>query len=100
MLKEVGRYLIENMMADGLPVLTSTHLPSNLTKGSSSGVCSAAVLGDFAQCIVAMWGGLDLMLDPYSLSTLGAYRLVGMQDLDIGFRHGQSFAKAEDILTA
>ena len=96
----VGRYLIENMMADGLPVLTSTHLPSNLTKGSSSGVCSAAVLGDFAQCIVAMWGGLDLMLDPYSLSTLGAYRLVGMQDLDIGFRHGQSFAKAEDILTA
>ena len=96
----VGRYLIQDMMADGIPVLTSTHLPSNLTKGSSSGVCSAAVLGDFAQCVVAMWGGLDLMLDPYSLSTLGAYRLVGMQDLDIGFRHGQSFAKAEDILTA
>jgi HK97 family phage major capsid protein len=96
----VGRYLIQEMMADGFKVLTSTHLSSTLTKGSSSGVCSAAILGNFAQCIVAMWGGLDIMLDPYSLSTLGAHRLVGMQDLDIGFRHGQSFAKAEDILTA
>jgi HK97 family phage major capsid protein len=95
-----GRYLAESLEADGIPILTTSHLPSNLTKGSSSGVCSAVVLGNFAQCIVAMWGGLDLMLDPYSLSSLGAYRLVGMQDLDIGFRHGQAFAKSEDVLTA
>lgn len=47
--------------------------------------------GNFADAIVAMWGGLDLTIDPYSLSKSGGLRLVAFQDIDFVFRHPESF---------
>lgn len=51
--------------------------------------------GDFSSMVIAMWGGLDLMVDPYSLSTSGGTRLVVFQDVDINVRHVESFAYAK-----
>lgn len=47
--------------------------------------------GNWADLIVAMWGGLDLTVDPYSLSTTGGTRIVTFQDIDVNARHVQSF---------
>lgn len=48
--------------------------------------------GNFADAIVGAWGGLDLTIDPYTHSTKGRLRIVAFQDVDIAFRHVESFA--------
>lgn len=83
----------------GYDAYTSNSVPSNLTKGSSSGVCSAICFGNWADMLLFMWGGLDLILDPYSLSTSGGKRVVALQDVDSQLRRVASFAAMQDALT-
>ena len=84
----------------GARAVVSNQVPSNLTKGTSSGVCSAIAFGNWADLIVGMWGVLDLMVDPYSNSTSGTVRVVALQDVDVAVRHAESFAAMLDALTA
>lgn len=48
--------------------------------------------GNFADMIVGLWGGLDLTVDPYSLSKSGGTRIVVFQDVDFVLRRLESFA--------
>ena len=48
-------------------------------------------MGNFADLLVAMWGGLQLMVDPYSGSKKGRLRVVVFQDVDFALRRTQSF---------
>lgn len=48
--------------------------------------------GNFADMIAAMWGGLDLTIDPYSNSKKGRLRIVAFQDIDFAYRNVESFA--------
>lgn len=50
-----------------------------------------AFFGNWQDLVIAMWGGLELTVDPYSLSTSGGLRLVALQDVDMNVRHVQSF---------
>ena len=85
---------------NGYQALVTNQVPSNLTKGTSSGVCSAILFGNLADLIIGMWGGLDLMVDPYTGSTSGTVRVVALQDVDVAVRHAASFAAMKDALTA
>ncbi|MFN3616030.1 MAG: phage major capsid protein, partial [Rubrimonas sp.] len=49
--------------------------------------------GNWADLVMAFWSGLDLMADPYSLSTSGAVRVTAFQDTDNGVRHAASFCR-------
>ena len=84
----------------GYTAATTNLVPSNLTKGTANGVCSAIILGNFADLVIGLWGGLDLMVDPYTLATSGGRRIIALQDADIGLRHVGSFAAMLDALTA
>lgn len=84
----------------GLRVGVSNQVPSNLTKGTSSGVCSALISGVWSDLIIGQWGSLDLMVDPYTNSTSGTVRVVALQDIDIAVRHAVSFSAMKDALTA
>jgi len=84
---------------NGYNVAVTNQVPSNLDKGTSTGVCSAIIFGNFADLIIGMWGSLDLMVDPYTASTSGTVRVVALQDLDIAVRHAESFAAMKDALT-
>lgn len=77
----------------------SNQVPSNLTKGSSSGVCSAILFGNWSDLIIGNWGTLDLIVDPYTASTSGTVRVVALQDVDIAVRHAESFSAMKDALT-
>ncbi len=81
------------------PAASTTLLPSNLTKGSSTGVCSAIIYGNFTDLLLGMWGAIDLLTDPYSLSTSGGTRVTCFADVDIALRHPQSFAAMVDALS-
>jgi HK97 family phage major capsid protein/HK97 family phage prohead protease len=83
----------------GLRAGVSNQVPSNLTKGTSSGVCSAIINGNWSDLIIGQWGTLDLMVDPYTGSTSGTVRVVALQDVDIAVRHAESFTAMKDALT-
>ena len=85
---------------NGYQAAVTNAVPSNLTKGTSSGVASAIIFGQFSDLIVGMWGSLDLMVDPYTGSTAGTIRVVALQDVDIALRNVVSFATMVDALTA
>lgn len=91
-------YLVEDNESNGYPVAVSNNVPSNLTKGSGTAL-SAMIFGDFSTVYIASWGGVDVNVDPYSLSTAGSVRVVVLLDTDIQFRHTASLAKIVDIVT-
>lgn len=48
--------------------------------------------GNYADALVGLWGGLDLISDPYTKSKSGTLTVVGHQSVDFAVRHPQSFA--------
>ena len=89
-----------NTPINGYRAAITNGVPSNLTKGTSSGVASAILFGNFSDLIIGMWGSLDLMVDPYTGSTAGTIRVVTLQDVDVAVRNLESFATMVDALTA
>ena len=57
------------------------------------------VFGEFTALIYGQWGGLDLLVNPYSLDTYAQVRVVIAGYFDIALRHGQSFARINDVIT-
>ena len=86
---------------NGYPIAVTNQVPSNLTKGSSSGVCSAVLMGDFSQAMVGFWGnGLEITVgedqDDFS-KALTSVR--GIVTYDVAVRHAESFAAIKDVTT-
>jgi len=52
--------------------------------------------GNFSDLLVGMWSGVDLTVDPYSLSTTGTIRIVAFQTVDVAVRHAVSFCLGND----
>ena len=73
----------------------------NTVNGYQAGITNQVTAGDlfygnWADLIIAMWGGLDLTVDPYSNSTSGTVRVVGFQSVDTAVRHAVSFCHSND----
>lgn len=84
---------------NGYPARVTNQVRSNLTKGTASGICSAIFFGNWADLVLGLWGGLDILVDPYTHSTSGTMRVVALQDVDFAARHAQSFSAMLDALT-
>jgi HK97 family phage major capsid protein len=82
---------------NGYGVATTTLVPSNLSKGSSSSL-SALIAGDFSQMMVANWGGLELTVDPYSGATAGLTNVVLNAYMDVNLLQPTAFAVCKDIV--
>ena len=93
-----AQFIHDGMGVNGYPMLRSNQVVSNLTKGSGTAL-SACLFGNWADLIYAFWGGLDVLVDPYSLSTAGGIRVVFLQDVDVQLRHTEAFSKCVDIDT-
>ena len=55
--------------------------------------------GVWSNLIVGQWGGIELTVDPYSLSTTGATRIVALAELDVCVRYPEAFAAVLDYTT-
>ncbi len=83
----------------GRRMMISNNVPSNLTKGSSSGVCSAAIYGNFSDLLIGLFGTLELLVDPYSQFQSGGVGIRALQGVDVQVRHPESFGAILDITT-
>jgi HK97 family phage major capsid protein len=78
----------------------TNNVPSNLTKGTSNGVCSSAIFSsDWSMFVLGLFGGLDVTVDPYSLATTGQVRITLNQFIDWLCRQPGAFASMDDALT-
>jgi HK97 family phage major capsid protein len=84
---------------NGYNAFVTNAVPSNGTKGTGTAL-SSVLFGNWNDLLIGMWGGLDLMVDPYTNSTSGTVRVVALQDVDVALRHPESFAVIKDATTA
>ena len=84
----------------GRRMFVSNNVPSDLTKGSSSGVCSAILYGDFSQLMVAVFSELEVLIDPFTDFSKATTGIRAITSIDIGIRQPSAFAAMQDALTA
>ena len=85
---------------NGYNAEVTNQLPSNLTKGTSTTVCSTAIFGVWSELLVAQWGNLEIVVDPYSYVNQNMIQVVSFIMADVGVRHPLAFAKIDDIWTS
>jgi hypothetical protein len=80
-----GMFVLENGQANGYNVIRTQQA----TAGN-------VYFGNFSDCMIGMWGGLDLTVDPYTSSNTGTVRVVALQTVDVALRNPVSFAYNND----
>lgn len=65
---------------------------------SNQGTDGNIYFGNWNDLIIGMFGGLDLIVDPYSGATTGNVTVTCLQSLDIAVRHAASFAYGNDTI--
>ncbi len=65
-----GAAIMEGDMANGYPVLVSSAIPTGAT--TSKGI----IYGNWNDLIIGQWGGLDIIIDPYTQAIAGKVRLI------------------------
>jgi HK97 family phage major capsid protein len=84
---------------NGYRAAVSNNVPFNLTKGTSTTVCSSALFGsDWSMAVLGLFGAPDVTVDPYTLAATGQVRITINQYADFGVRHPGAFAKNDDLL--
>ena len=83
----------------GKETYSTSNVPSTLTKGSTSGTCSAIIYGDFENLVVGQYGGIDLVIDPASQAIGGKTRIVMSQYVGVAVKQPAAFAAILDATT-
>jgi HK97 family phage major capsid protein len=84
---------------NNIPYLVTSNLPNNLTKGTSSSNCSAVIAGDFSNLKVCQWGGLDIVIDPYTNAAEGQTRIICNTYWDTTIKRAGTIVKTLDLIT-
>ena len=85
---------------NGYRAAVTNNVPSNLTKGTSTTICSAAIFSsDWSMGVLGLFGAPDITVDPYTKADTGQVKITLNQFADFGVRQPAAFAKIEDILT-
>ena len=82
--------------------LQSTNLvPSTLTKGTSTGVCSPLIFGLWSDLLLGYWSELDVLVNPYESTAYskGNVQIRAMATMDVQVRQPASFAAIQDLTT-
>jgi HK97 family phage major capsid protein/HK97 family phage prohead protease len=97
--------LSNNPIVDGMTTFlgeragVSNQVPSNIDKGGSGPVLSAALYGNWGEALIGEWGGLELAVSTEALLLSGGIRFVARKSVDLALRHPESFSAIQDIIT-
>ena len=86
----------------GYPLASTNLVPSDLDKGTSIGVCSALIFGNWSDLLIGYWSTLDVLVNPYESTAYskGNVQIRAMLTCDVAVRHPESFAAIQDLTTA
>jgi HK97 family phage major capsid protein len=93
-------YIWDKNEVNGYPAYVTNAVPSNLTKGNQSEVCSAMIFGDWSKLHIGQWGNIDIIADPYSLKKKAEVEVTVISYGDIGIIQPEAFAACKDIKTS
>lgn len=84
---------------NGYRVAVTNNVPSNLTKGTSTTICSSTLFGsDWSNVVIGLFGAPDITVDPYSLAATGQVQITLNQFADLQHRQPATTAKIDDLL--
>jgi HK97 family phage major capsid protein/HK97 family phage prohead protease len=83
---------------NGYPAMASNQIPSNLTKGTSSGICHAIIFGDWSSVLIGEWNALEILPDPYTLGGQAMVRVFAWDMCDTNVRYVSAFSVSKDAL--
>ena len=89
-------YLMNDGKVNGYPFYMSNAIPSNLGSGTAF---SAAIFGNWSEVIVGSWGGLQIIVDPYTAKAEGVLEISAAAYHDVLVRTPVAFCKIVDITT-
>jgi HK97 family phage major capsid protein len=84
--------------AVGYPILASTQIPTNLSKGTSTN-CSELYFGNWSDLLIGQWGGLSILASPHAGDAFAkdmTWVRVTMV-VDVAVRHPESFCLCSDL---
>ena len=89
-------YLMNDGKVNGYPFFMSNAIPSNLGTGTAF---SAAIFGNWSEVLVGSWGGMQLIVDPFSAKQNGVLEISAAAYHDVLVRTPEAFCKIVDITT-
>lgn len=85
-------------LLNGYPVVDSTLVPSNLTKGTAETKCSALIFGAWNELLIGEWSAVEIMLNPYgSAFKSGGVEIRAIQNVDAVVRRPAAFCAVKDF---
>ncbi|MDN5941270.1 MAG: phage major capsid protein [Nitrospira sp.] len=103
-----GSYLFLPILSDeklsqalGYSVKSTTQLPVNLTKGTSTD-CTELYFGNWEELLIGIWGDLEILATNIGGNawTQNAIEIRVILNVDIQVRHPESFCLVNDVRTA
>lgn len=80
----------------GYNAYVTTQVPSDLVKNATG--LSAIIFGNFNDVIIGQWGGLDVVVDPFTLAKNAQVNVVINSYWDVLIRNAASFAAMKDAI--
>lgn len=79
--------------ANGYIVESDNSMVGYPVNVSGNAVANGPLFGAWNQAVLASWGTLDLLVDPYTGSSAGTIRVVGLYSVDVGVRQPGAFTR-------
>jgi HK97 family phage major capsid protein len=79
----VSGFVAENGQVNGYGLFSSNNAIASSVK--------RIIFGNFAELMVGLWGGIEVVADPYTYSRKGIVSVTAFQDVDVQLRHPASF---------
>lgn len=90
-------FIWEKGMVNDYMARVTNQMPSTLSKGASGSILHAAIFANWRELIIAQWGGVEIIVDPYSLKKKGMVEISVNSYWDIALMHLASFAICNEI---
>lgn len=84
----------------GYPTAFTSNVLSTYDPGDGGNDASALIFGDWSQLMVGLFGAPSILVDETTGGLAGTVRIIVHQDVDIAFRHLQSFALTDEVSVA
>lgn len=89
-----------NATLNGYRTGVTNNVPSNITKGGSGATLSAIIFGDFSKLFLGQWGGMEVMLNPYTKMGEGITQMFINAYVNAAVIEPRAFAVCDDVVAA